>query len=164
MTVEFAGGLTGAGAESPYEALFNAKLGPLLLQIALLMFVWYLSRGIPFATLRDPKDTGRRRFLDHLAALGSVFQKANARQYALHHYAAWALSKLNERVRPGQRMSIIELGTALAKRTGRPQARVLEVLADAASAKNQVDGPPSGDELEVQKTLEAFIIETGGAK
>lgn len=163
-TVEFAGGLTGQGAESPYEALLNAKLGPVLLQIALLMLVWYLAHGIPFATLRDPPEAGRRRFLDHLVALGRVFQRAGARQHALHHYAAWALGRLNERVRPGQRMSIIELGTALAKRTGKPQSEVLETLAEAATARNQPDRPVSGDELKVQRRLEALVIEIGGNK
>lgn len=164
QTVEFAGGLTGAGADSPYEALLNAKLGPVLLQIALLMLMLYLARGIPFATLRDPPETGRRRFLDHLTALGRVFQRAGARQHALHHYSAWALGKLNDRVRPGQRMSIIELGALLAKRTGRPQSEVIETLAEAATARNQPEGPVSGDELKIQRRLEALVIETGGNK
>jgi hypothetical protein len=164
QVVEFAGGLTGAGADSPYEALVNAKLGPVLMQIALLMLVLYLARGIPFATLRDPPEAGRRCFLDHLSALGRVFQRAGARQHALHHYASWALGKLNDRVRPGQRMSIIELGTALSKRTGRPQAEVMETLAEAATARNQPGSPVSGDELKVQRQLERLVIETGGNK
>lgn len=163
-TVEFAGGLTGAGAESPYQALMNAKLGQVLLQIAILMLVWYLAHGMPFATLRDPVAAGRRRFLDHLTALGRVFQRAGARQHALHHYAAWALGKLNDRVRPGQRMSVIELGSALAKRTGRPEADVIRTLAEAATARNQPDAPLSGDELGVQRRLEALVIATGGNK
>lgn len=162
--IEFAGGLTGTGAQSPYEALVNAKLGQLLLQIALLMLVLYLARGVAFATLRDPPEAGRRRFLDHLEALGRVFQRARASHYALHHYAAWALTKLNDRVRPGQSLSVIELGSALAKRTGKPEREVISILADAATARSHADEPATGEELRVLKQLEAFVTETGGAR
>ncbi len=173
-TIEFAGGLTGAGAPSPYEALYNAKLGLVILQLALLLVVLYWSRGAAFGKLRDPVERGRRDFIDHIHALGRVLARSKGSGHALSSYSHWALERLHERIRPGARLSLIELSEAIAKRTGRKPGDVMRILAEAASSR-QSDGPvsdrnparPSGrgqEDLQTLKELESLLLETGGTR
>jgi hypothetical protein len=161
--IHFAGGLTGAGADSPYEVMRKAGLWWLLLQLGLLLLVFYWFRGASFGTLRDPPERGRRAFREHILGLGRLLHRARASGYALGLYSSWALERLHERIRPGTRMSIIELSSALARRTGRKQSEVLRILADAASARDAGQGQ-SHEDLEVLRALETLMLEAGGIR
>jgi hypothetical protein len=163
--LELAGGLTGAGTESPFQALGNAKLGLLLLELALLLLVFYWMRGIAFGRLQDRSAGSRRQFSEHVSTLGQVLARAKAGGHALANYAAWALERLHERIRPGTRMSVIQLSEAIARRTGKTQAEVLRVLAEAASAREAGTGTANTKvDLETLKALEALVLEAGGVK
>lgn len=161
----FAGGLVGAGAGSPLQSLANARLNLVLVQIALLLAALYWAKGAAFAKRRDPETGERREFLEHIEAIGRVFARGRAASHALNLYASWALERLHARIRPGSRLSVIELGAAIAERTGRKQGDVVRVLAEAASSRDrrgQVSDP--AEDLRTLKELEQLVIETGGTR
>ncbi len=162
-TVKFAGAMAGAGTESPYEALADARLAPLLWQGLLVLLIFYFGRGAAFRPARDPEQDRRQEFIRHIHALGRAYSRGKAASHALRSYAAWALDRLKERVRPGTRMSLVELAESVAKRTGRPQNEVLEVLAEAATSKGNQSAARERD-LSTLRQLEKLVMETKGTR
>lgn len=163
--VAFAGEMVGVGANSPYEALTGAKLGPLLLQALIVLLMFYWARGVLFGPPRTQTSVARHDFVDHIRALGQLYRRRKAKSHALATYSAWALERLFERVRPGTRMSVFELAEAVSQRTGKDQRRVLQTLVEASTAKNRpANAPPEPQDLETLKDLESLVIKTGGAK
>jgi hypothetical protein len=127
--------------------------------------VLYWARGVIFGRPRTPIEITRHDFVDHIRALGQLYRRRKAKSHALATYSAWALERLFERVRPGTRMSVIELAEALAQRTGKDRRRVMQTLVEASSAKHRSpDAPPQPQDLKTLEELESLVIKTGGAK
>jgi hypothetical protein len=162
-TVKFAGPMAGAGTESPYEALADARLAPLLWQGLLFLLVLYMARGMAFRPFRDPEPDRRQQFVRHVHALGRAYARSKAASFALSSYATWAIDRLKERLRPGARPSLSELAEAVAKRTGRPPNEVLAVLAEAATSKGTQAGSRDHD-LQTLRQLEKLVMETKGTR
>ncbi len=161
--VKFAGTMAGAGTESPYEALADARLAPFLWQGLLFLLVLYMAQGIAFRPLRDPEPDRRQQFVRHVHALGRAYARGKAASFALSNYATWAIDRLKERLRPGTRPSLSELADAVAKRTGRPPNDVLAVLAEAATRKGTQTGSREQD-LQTLRKLEKLVMETKGTR
>jgi len=160
--VELVGPWTGAGAATPFEAMSNTRLTPVLIQILLLLLVAYLWRGAHFGTPRDPPHESRRAFAEHVRALGVVYAKARASRLVLSAYAGWVLDRLRERLQPGTDSTLHALAHAVAERTGRGEGDVMRILVEARTARDtsvRADGSP--EDLSVMRELELLLQETG---
>ncbi|WP_437869642.1 DUF4350 domain-containing protein [Sorangium sp. So ce363] len=179
--VEIVDEWTGVGAETPFEAVREANLWPVIAQLFLLLALLYLWKGSAFARLRDPPAAGRRAFADHARALGLAYRRARASRHAAGLYASWALDRLRERVHRSGRRGLIPLAEAIAARTGRPEAEVMRVLVEASGAREDAapasslrapesargarPSPRSRDgaaaDLELVRELQGFLDATG---
>ncbi|WP_437898507.1 DUF4350 domain-containing protein [Sorangium sp. So ce124] len=179
--VEIVDEWTGVGAETPFAAVREAYLWPVIAQLFLLLALLYLWKGSAFARLRDPPAAGRRAFADHARALGLAYRRARASRHAAGLYASWALDRLRERVHRSGRRGLIPLAEAIAARTGRPEPEVMRVLVEASGARDEAapasslrapqssrgarpsPGPRDGAaaDLELVRELQGFLDATG---
>ena len=125
------------GAKNPLESVANAKMIPLLLQLAALLVLFLFWKGRAFGTLRDPVEEKRRSFADHVRALGLQYARARASHHALGAYSQWAIERLRDRVPRGKQRNIDELAEMLAARAGMRAQAVVEVLSKAQAASDQ---------------------------
>lgn len=133
---------TGSGSSSPLDAMRNADLTPLIVQLLVFVVLLVLYRGIAFGRLRDTEARGRRASVDHVQALGSHYARAQATGHAWQAYAAWALDQIDLRL-PGQRRRGLQAtASAIAARTQWPETEVITLLIAASDAANR-GGPAS---------------------
>ena len=152
---------TGAGASSPFEAVHRARLTPFIAQLLLLLALLFLWKGVAFGKLRDPLDTTRRRFADHVRAVGLQYTRARASAHALSAYARWALERLRERVPRGRQSDLDELADKLAVRTGWTIDEITSLLRYAQAASDA--GPatshrPSSLRAGLEPTAQALSL------
>lgn len=161
--VEFVDRYTGAGADSPFESVGNAKLGGLFLQILLFLALLYAAVGIPFARLRDPKGQARRSFVEHVRTLGQRYAQARASRYVAGLYSAWALDRLRERLLLGSARGLHPLAQAIASRTGRDEASVMKLLLAAHEIRDNSQHSTRGSaaDLELMRQLGKLLDEIG---
>lgn len=159
--VEFVDSYTGAGAEDPFDTVAEAKLGALFLQIMLFLALLYAMVGLPFARLRDPPTQRRRAFVEHVRTLGQRYAQARATHYVAVHYCTWALDRLRARLQPGSARGLHPLAVAIAARTGRPEAEVMQILVEAhelrESGLSAARGGPG--ELALMRRLSALLAQ-----
>jgi hypothetical protein len=129
---------TGSGADDPFESIANTRLLPILFQLFLLIALFYLARGIPFATPRDPPRASRRAFAEHAEALADNYARVRASGFALSLYAAFVLERLRERVGRGT-SGLWGLAEAVAARTGGDPQHVMTVLVEAHEARTALE-------------------------
>nr|WP_240807427.1 DUF4350 domain-containing protein [Polyangium spumosum] len=135
--VELCDGWTSLGADTPLDTLGRARLLPILLQLFLLLGLYFLWQGRAFGVLRDPPANRRRAFSDHVRALGLAFARAGASRHALGLYAAWAIERLRERVPREGRHGLSGLAEAVAVRAGKSTGEVMTVLVEATEAQKE---------------------------
>ena len=163
--VEFTGDFTGSSPENPIQAVKRGKLAPLLLQLGLLLLLFFLLRGVAFGTPRDPKSETRRRFVEHVRALGLQYARARATRFAAAAYSGYTLDRLRERIQLGTRRGLSPLAEAIALRTGRHSGEVLRILVEAQSARETAldrDTPP--DDLALIRDLSRLLKSIGGSR
>ena len=171
---------TGAGAGTPFEAVAQAHLTPIVAQLLALVLLYIFYRGVRFGTPRDPKEASRRAFADHARALGATYARAKASRHAAGLYALWALDRLRERLQRNGRRGLVPLAEALSSRTGRPIGEVMGVLVEATGARDEVAPPSSfrpsegggfgarapaptaSDDFAIMRELDRFIASTRG--
>src|SRR6185295_5915495 len=128
--------------------------------------LWALATGTGFGTRRDPVAVPRRAFSEHVRAMGLLYARAGASRYALAAYSAWALDRLTTRLRAGEHGRVLDLGSAIARMTGRTEGSVARILAEAVDARERPDVPGMrGNETEDLATLAALddiVRQTGG--
>jgi hypothetical protein len=138
---------------------------PWLGQLVLLGLAYAACRGTPFGRRISPVLNLRRRFSEHVQALGERWAEARASRTALAAYAAWAIEVLRERLPSGTERSIAALARAVSQKTGRPAAEVARTLALAQLAQVDAEAPGSeADHLETLKQLGHLLEETGGSR
>jgi hypothetical protein len=153
---------TGAAATTPFRAVEQGRLTPVVAQLLLLLAIGALWRGVAFGTPRDPPAGSRRSFAEHVRALGLAYAKVRATRLALASYGAWALDRLRERTQPGHGASLEALALAVAARTGRSEAEVQAILERTRIA---LDDPQptatSWQDLTTMRELESLVSATG---
>lgn len=162
--VEFVNSWTGAGAQSPMEAIQNSHLTPLLLQLLASLILFYWWRGAAFGTLRDPPRGNRRSFAEHVEALGLQYAKARASKHALSLYAGFAIERLRERLRPGTG-GIYALAQAAAAQTGRNEGELMTLLVEMhelRDAKSSINDPR--EHVNLMRKIHDLLKRTGGAR
>jgi hypothetical protein len=159
-TIDVVGRWTGAGSTTPFAAIKNTKLTPVLLQLVLLLLAIGLWRGARFGAPRDPPERSRRAFEEHVRALGLVYARARATRLALANYSAWALERLRERLDPSMDPSLHGLAAAIAARTGRAEGGIMHLLVEARSAKDDPARDTSTpDDLQTMRDLDRLMVE-----
>ena len=153
------------GAKDPYRAVAHSGLAPALSHALAWLVLLSFALGKSFGTPRDPVDPPRRAFSDHVRAVGRLYELAGASRHALGLYAGWALEQLNTRLRPGGTQRMLELSSAVAQRTRRPEGKIAAVLANASDARDRPHGPNAPlEDLDVLRNLDAFLHEIGGRR
>lgn len=161
---DIVGNWTGSASGSPFESVSSARLWPWLLQLLLLGLAFARFRGAPFGRRTPPPEDRRRRFSEHVSALGQRWAEAGASRTALAAYAAWAFEVLRERVPSGAERGIGELARVISTKTGRSDAEVARILANARLAQSE---PVENDEkrdLDTLRRLGRLITEMGGPR
>lgn len=169
--VELVDGLLDWGADNPAQAVQQMKLTPVVLQLLLLALVFYLWRGVRFGRPRDPVARSRRRFSEHVQALGLHYARARATRHAAAQYAAWALDRLRDRVHTGGASGLYGVAQALAGRTGDDETKIYQVLLEATSLREGAAGESqargrrseaSAGDLKLMQELARLLRAAGG--
>jgi len=162
-TIELVGAWTGDGSESPVQALKAAGMMPIMGQLFAVALLLALRRGTSFGQRRDPTRHLRRAFADHVRAVGRNYARANAGQLATAHYCLLLLDQLRERACPGQSPTLFQLAAALARRAGRSEAELVQLLVEAkALSEEQAEGTAINQVL-ISK-LEQLSQQVGGIR
>jgi hypothetical protein len=159
--LELIGPWTGAGSSSPFGAIRQAGLAPLVWALLAygLLAAWHY--GAAFGKRRDPIVEPRRAFVDHVRALGASYARAHASRFALGVYGSWAADRLRERLNGGQAVGLIDLSAAAARRAGLSEAAVVTMLADVREAQEDGEGRAPSDLAKLDE-LEKLVSKTGG--
>jgi hypothetical protein len=164
--IELVGELTGLVSPNPVASVTRGRLAPFLAQLAVVIVLFFLLRGVPLGRLRDPPPPARRSFVEHVDALGEQYARARGARHLLAAYGPYATERLRERVRLSPRRGLIDLADAVAARTGRPVAAVMAVLMEArdAAAPGQPATPAPHQEtaLAVARQLGELLEELAG--
>lgn len=168
--VELVDALLGLGADSPVDALRRARLTPIVLQIFALLALFWLWRGVRFGRPRDPPVASRRRFAEHVQALGAQYFRGRATRHALRLYAAWALERLRDRTTSSQ-PGLYALAQAIAARTGDDEHRVMQTLVEANTLRDEAppnstrpDPAAAADDLRLMQALARLVRLVGGPR
>jgi len=164
-SVELIGPWTRDSEDSPFASLRAAGLLPWLLQALALLLALSLYKGAPFGRRVALAENPRRRFREHVQALGERWADARASRAALSSYATWALEVLRERVPSATQASVAALAPQLARRSGRSEAEVTNTLVHARLAKEgDPDDGTEASHLATMRELSRLISETGGPR
>src|SRR3569623_2003543 len=117
---------TGLVATTPLDSVSRGRLAPFMLQLCAFLILFFVLRGAAFGKLMDRHVIRRRRFAEHVAALGLQYARARAGRHAATAYATWTVERLRERM-PGAR-GLGELAASTAPRTGTPLGDVARLL------------------------------------
>ncbi len=163
--VEFVDDFTGSGADNPLESVRDSKLWAVFLQILILLGLLYAAVGIPFARLRDPLQTRRRSFVEHVETLGQRYAQNRAARHVAALYSAWALDRMRERLQPGgATQGLFPLAQAIAARTGRSEGHVMQLLVQANDLREPSSGRGTPADLQLMRELSTLLAETGSAR
>jgi len=117
---------TGLVATTPLDSVSRGRLAPFMLQLCAFLILFFVLRGAAFGKLMDRHVIRRRRFAEHIEALGLQYARARAGRHAATAYATWTVERLRERM-PGDR-GLGELAASTAARTGKPLGDVARLL------------------------------------
>jgi len=160
--VEIVGAWTRQVSSNPLGALTAAGLGPWLAQLLLLALAFAAYRGVPFGRRVELPENRRRRFSEHVQALGQRWAEQRAARSALAAYGAFANDLLRERV-PGASMGA-DLARAVADKTGRPEADVSRALELTRRAQAGHSAGSEDDHLRALRELARLVEDVGGPR
>jgi len=162
--VEIIGSLTRDAVQSPFSAVAAAGLTPWLCQLLLLALAFAAYRGVPFGRRVETPGQLRRRFSEHVQALGQRWADQRASRSALAAYAGYGLELLRERVPAGAGRSSAELARAIAQKTGREPASVVKTLELSRRAQEGAGSGSETEDLQALRDLGRLIEELGGLR
>jgi len=161
QTIELVGAWTGSGSQSPVQSLKAAGMLPFMLQLLGLGLLLALRQGTSFGARRDDSRRERRAFADHVRAIASTYHRANAGHLVSGHYALLLMEQLRERLLPGQSPTLLQLASGVARRTGRPEGEIVQLLVEAKSALDEgIEG--TGVNHKLIRELEQLSQQVGG--
>jgi hypothetical protein len=162
--IDLVGDFTGSGAKSPLSSVQRGKLAPVLLQLGLVLALFFLYKGVAFGTLTDPPGGERRNFAEHARALGLLYAKARASGHARSTFGAYALERLRERVLLRDQKGIATLAEAVAARSGEPIGKVTMTLVEAQESPHEdPKQKESHEDLDLIRRLSRLLMQSKGA-
>lgn len=129
----------------PLAALVRAGLGLALVHAAALVAVLYAAKGARLGKPSPARPPARRAFVEHVRAVGALYDRAELSTHALAAYGRFALERLRGRLPRGEH----DLAAFLATRAGRPR----EVAAAMVRAAQGEPPPGRAAELAMLKEL-----------
>jgi len=163
--VEVIGELTRDPVSSPLSAVSAAGLTPWLCQLLLLAAAFAAYRGVAFGRRVEAPADLRRRFSEHVQALGQRWAEQRASRSALSAYAGYGLEVVRERVPAGAGKSSADLARAVARKTGREHAPVAQTLELARRAREgEADVSNETEDLRALRDLGRLIEDLGGIR
>ncbi|MEO8184627.1 MAG: DUF4350 domain-containing protein, partial [Deltaproteobacteria bacterium] len=162
--VEIIGSLTRDALGSPFSAVAAAGLAPWLFQLLLLCAAFAALRGTPFGRRVESAAGSRRRFSEHVQALGQRWADQRASRSALRAYASYGLELLRERVPSAAGRSNADLARAIAQKTGRPGAEVQSTLELTHRAQEGAGTGSETRDLQALRDLGRLIEDLGGPR
>jgi hypothetical protein len=142
--VDIGGELTGLVSKSPVTSVRRSHLAPALLQLLLLLVLFFIYKGAHFGRPIDPIATSRRAFAEHARAIGLQYGRRRAGRHALELYGGYALERMRERLNLSSGKGMIAVAEEVATRTGRPLGDVMRVLVESRPP-NQPPADPERD-------------------
>jgi hypothetical protein len=152
--LEIAGELTGLVAKNPITSVQRSRLAPALLQLSLLILLFFVFKGAHFGRPLDPAAGTRRAFAEHARAIGLQYGRRRAGRHALEIYGHYALERMRERLNLSGGKGMLAVAEEVATRTGRPLGDVMRVLVESR--------PPNRPPSDLQR--DAVIQEANAAK
>jgi hypothetical protein len=152
--LEIAGELTGLVAKDPVTSVQRSRLAPALLQLLLLLVLFFVYKGAHFGRPIDPIETKRRAFSEHARAIGLQYGRRRAGRHALELYGGYALERMRERLNLSGGKGMLAVAEEVATRTGRPLGDVMRVLVESR--------PPNQPPADLER--DAAIQEATSAK
>jgi len=136
-----------APPSAPWTSLNRAGLGLGLVHALLASAVVFLAAGRRLARPRPAQSPRRRRFVEHVRAVGAVYASTGSGTHALSAYTRFAEERLRVRMPRGAS----DIPEFLAARTEQPVERCRALWTRAVAARGAL--APAGDELAVLRDL-----------
>lgn len=136
-----------APPSAPWTSLRRAGLGLGLIHAMFAIAIVFLSVGLRLSRPRSPPLPRRRRFTEHVRAVGALYASTGSAAHALSAYTRFAQERLRARMPRGSS----DVAAFLASRTTQPLDRCRTLWTRALEASSS--GAPAGDELAVLKEL-----------
>lgn len=125
--------------EDPLAALIRAGLGLALVHAAALLAIVFVGRGARLGKPTPTRPPARRAFVEHVRAIGALYDRADHSAHALAAYGRFALERLRGRLPRGEH----DVAAFVATRAGVPRE------AAAAMIRAAQGEPPPGREAEL---------------
>ncbi len=173
--LELAGELTGLVSHNPITSVQRGRLAPAMLQLSLLILLFFVYKGAHFGRPVDPATASRRAFSEHARAIGMLYGRTRAGRHALEAYGGYALERMRERLNLVGGKGMLAVAEEVAARTGRPLGEVMRVLVESRPATRPADAlrdpvremamqeATSAKDLETLRDLATLLANTGGA-
>jgi hypothetical protein len=169
--LELANELTGLVSQNPVTSVQRGKLAPAMLQLALLILLFFVYKGAHFGRPIDPVPATRRAFSEHARALGLLYGRTRAGRHALEAYGSYALDRMRERLNLSGGKGLIAVAEEVATRAGRPLGGVMRVLVESRPTKRAPDPvrdraeqeANSAKDLATLRDIATLLAKTGGA-
>jgi hypothetical protein len=129
--IDIGGELTGLVAKTPVTSVQRSRLAPALLQLLLLLVLFFVYKGAHFGRPIDPIAATRRAFAEHARAIGLQYGRRRAGRHALELYGTYALERMRERLNLSGGKGMIAVAEEVASRTGRPLGEVMRLLVES---------------------------------
>ena len=161
--IEVGGELTGLVSANPATSVQRSGLAPILLQLLLLVLLFFIYKGAHFGRPIDPVLSRRRAFSEHARAIGLQYARGRAARHALTVYGGYALERMRERLRLSSGKGLGAVAEEVAARSGRPLGEVMRVLLEAKPVEAPAaDGSGAVNDLATIRDLATLLATTGG--
>ena len=149
-----------------------AGSAPAMLQLSLLVLLFFVYKGAHFGRPVDPGRRRRRAFSEHARAIGLLYGRTRAGRHALEAYGGYALERMRERLQPGRGQGDARRrrggGGAHRPAAGRGDARAGRIAARRRGATRPGSGercrrPTAAKDLATLRDLATLLANTGGA-
>ena len=170
--LELTGELTGLVSQDPITSVQRGRLAPAILQLVLLIVLFFVYKGAHFGRPVDPIANSRRAFSEHARAIGMQYGRRRAGRHALEIYGSYALDRMRERLNLTGGKGLLAVAEELATRTGRPLGDVMRVLVESRPANQRPTDPErdalaqeanAAKDLATLRDLYTLLSQTGGA-
>jgi hypothetical protein len=173
--LEIAGELTGLVSQNPITSVQRGRLAPAMLQLLLLILLFFVYRGAHFGRPVDPAVAGRRAFSEHARAIGMMYGRTRAGRHALEVYGSYALERMRERLNLVGGKGMLTVAEEVAARTGRPLGEVMRVLVESRPSTRRPDAvhdpvremamqeATAAKDLATLRDLSTLLAMTGGS-
>ena len=130
--LELAGELTGLVSQNPITSVQRGRLAPAMLQLSLLILLFFVYKGAHFGRPVDPgrRAAGARSPSTRARSGCSTAARARGR-HALEVYGSYALERMRERLNLVGGKGMLAVAEEVATRTGRPLGEVMRVLVES---------------------------------